>query len=489
VSSRLKGIIAAFAVLLILGIAVAIILTVSPPETDNPSATTAVTEEVTSRLIYEIDPTKIVSMLVTNENGIYQIGRMEIGEEITWTIEEYASLPLDSNFVISAMSSVSTLVAARIVTDTPADLSVYGLTEPRAEIIALFEGGVMKDILIGNQSPTAGETYMMLSGANTVYTIADTSIATLLESKTNAISKTVYTPVEGTNTNPDIPDTRINKLSIDRTDLPYEIVIEYDKRKDDPDRIVSNMTNYIMTSPVRLDLDPTRSAATTDTVYDLTADDVIEVFPDEAKLAEYGFDAPFGSVDYDIVAGPFHMTFGNEFSDETGKTVGRYCMVEGRDVIYSFTNDKLPWTTIKPLEITSTIITANYLYDLSGVSLTGSGYDENFALSGTTDDDFKIIHNGKSETDIQAFKTFYQFLLRAPAEELYLEPTDAEPTITVHITGEDIDDTLEFIKAEDRRSIIRLNGRVSFKVKTAYVDRLLGNIALYNAGQPIISTW
>jgi hypothetical protein len=34
------------------------------------------------------------------------------------------------------------------------------------------------------------------------------------------ISKTVYTPVAGTNTNPDIPDTRINKLTIDRSDLP-----------------------------------------------------------------------------------------------------------------------------------------------------------------------------------------------------------------------------------------------------------------------------
>jgi hypothetical protein len=244
-----------------------------------------------------------------------------------------------------------------------------------------------------------------------------------------------------------------------------------------------------MTSPVRLDLDPTRSSATTDTVYALTAADVAEVFPDDMTLAKYGFETPFGSVDYDIVAGPFHMTFGNEYTDETGKVAGRYCMVEGRDVIYNFTTDQLPWATIKPLDITSRIITANYIFDLSGVSITGSGYDEQFTLSGTSDEDFKVTHNGTVVTDNQAFKTFYQYILRTPAEELYLEPTDAEPVLTVHIKGEDIDDKLEFIKAEDRRTIIRFNGVVSLKCKTTFVDRLIDNIALYNAGQPIITTW
>jgi hypothetical protein len=488
VSSRVKGIIAGVAVLIVLGIAAAILLINKPPETTDPLVTAA-PEEVTSRLVYDIDPLKIISIFIMNEKGSYEIGRFEIEGEQLWSVEEYASLPLDTDFILSVMSSAAKLTAARVVTDTPSDLSVYGLTEPRAEILTLFEGGVMKDLLIGNPSPMTGETYAMLSGENTVYTIADTAIAGFLEGKNRVVSKTVYTPVAGTNTNPDIPDTRINKLTIDRSDLTYEIVIEYDRRKDDPDRIVSNQTNYVMTSPVRLDLDPTRSAATTDTVYNLTAADVIEVFPDEAKLAEYGFETPFGSVDYDIAAGPFHMTFGNEYADETGKNVGRYCMVEGRDVIYSFTTDQLPWTTIKPLDITSMIITANYIFDLSGVTITGSDFDENFVLSGTSDEDFKVTHNGKAVTDNQAFKTFYQYLLRTPAEELYLEPTDAEPVLTIHIVGEDIDDKLEFITAEDRRTIVRFNGVVSFKIKTTFVDRLIDNIALYNAGQPIITSW
>ncbi|MDR0974194.1 MAG: DUF4340 domain-containing protein [Ruminococcus sp.] len=488
-SSRTKGIIAGLAVLLVLGIAAAIVLINKPPEDSAPAETTAAPAEVTSRLVYDIDPTKIMSILITNEKGFYEIARFDIEGQAVWSVEEYASLPLDNNFIISVMNSAAKFTAARIVTDTPSDLSTYGLESPRAEIVTLFEGGVIKDLLIGNPSPMAGESYAMLKGENTLYTVTDTAIANLLEGKNSVISKNVYTPVQNPNPDPDIPETRINKMTIDRTDLPYDIVIEYDKRKADPERIVSNQTDYIMTSPVRLDLDPARSKATTDTVYSLVAAGVTEVFPDEAKLAEYGFDNPLGSVSIDIVAGPFGMTFGDEYTDETGKVVGRYGMVEGRDVIYTFTSDVLPWTTIKPLDITSTIITANYIFDLSGVSITGSGFDEQFTLSGTSDDDFKVTHNGEAVTDTQAFKTFYQYLLRTPAEELYLEPTDAEPVLTVHIVGEDIDDKLEFITAEDRRTIIRFNDVVSFKCKTTFVDRLIDNIGLYNEGKPIITTW
>jgi hypothetical protein len=488
VSSRVKGIIAGLIVLVVLGAAAALLL-INRPETDGDAEVTAATEPVTSRLVYDIDPTKILSIFIENDKGSFEIGRFNIEGTDMWSIEEYASLPLDNNFILGIMTNVSTFTAARVVTDTPADISVYGLSEPRAEVITLFEGGVMKDFLIGNPSPVAGETYVMLAGEDTVYTIADTKIASFLASKNDAISKTVYTPKSATSEEDTTPYTRINKLTLDRSDLTYDIVIEYDTRKDDPDRIVSNQTIYRMTSPVTLDLDPDRAEPTIGTVFSLAASGVTAVFPDEATLTEYGFDEPFGSVKFDIVGGPFGMTFGNEIIDEDGNVTGRYCMTDDRDVIFEFSNEMLPWTTIKPLEITSTIITANYIFDLDGVTLKGSGNDEQFVLTGSSDDDFKVTHNGKTVTDNQAFKTFYQFLLRAPAEELYLEDTTAEPAMTVHVFGEGIDDTLEFIPSENRRTIVRYNGVTSFKIKTAYLNRLIENIKLFNEGKPIVSTW
>jgi ketosteroid isomerase-like protein len=489
VSSRVKGIVAGLIVLVILGVAAAVVMMNRPEDSGNTEVTTAATEPVTSRLIYDIDPAKIVSIFINNEYGNYYVDRYNIDGADIWSIEEYSTLPLDSNFIVGMMTGAATFTAARVVTDTPADISVYGLSEPRAEVITLFDGGVMKDMLIGNPSPMAGETYVMLSGEDTVYTIADTTIANFLADKKGAISKTVYTPKQATSAEDTTPYTRINKMTIDRSDLTYDIVIEYDRRKDDPDRIVSNQTIYRMTSPVTLDLDPDRAEATVGTVFSLKASAVTAVFPDEATLAEYGFYEPFGNVEFDIVGGPFGMTFGNEIIGEDGAVTGRYCMVDDLDVIYEFPTEMLPWTTIKPLEITASLITANYIFDLDGVSIYGSGYDEQFVQTGTSDDDFVVTHNGEKVTDNQSYKTFYQFLLRVPAEELFLEDVTDEPVLTVHIYGEGIDDKLEFITSDNRRTIIRYNGVTSFKVKTAYVNRLIDNIKLYNEGKPIVTTW
>jgi hypothetical protein len=223
-------------------------------------------------------------------------------------------------------------------------------------------------------------------------------------------------------------------------------------------------------------------------VFGLSAASVAAVEPDEAVLAKYGFDKPFGRVEMDIVGGNFAMNFGNEVTDDEGKVTGRYGMVDGIDVIYTFNTASIPWASVMPLDITTSIITSNYIFDLDGVSFKGSGYDETFKITGTDNKDFAVTRNG-SAVDPDAFKLFYQFLLRAPAEELYLDETTAPPDFTVHIYGDGIDDTLEFVKSANRRSVIIINGVPSFSCKTAYVNRLIENLGLLTEGKPIIETW
>jgi hypothetical protein len=50
-------------------------------------------------------------------------------------------------------------------------------------------------------------------------------------------------------------------------------------------------------------------------------------------------------------------------------------------------------------------------------------------------------------------------------------------------------DTLEFIPSENRRAIIRHNGKVSFKCAASYVDRVVENLGRYRAGEDLIQSW
>ena len=103
-------------------------------------------------------------------------------------------------------------------------------------------------------------------------------------------------------------------------------------------------------------------------------------------------------------------------------------------------------------------------------------------------DDFKVECDDKDVT-VQNFKDFYQYILRAPAEELYLENCSEPADITVTISHEYGVDEIEFINSDDRKSIIRLNGRTSFKCRTAYVNRLMDNVQHLLNGEKIVSTW
>ena len=142
-----------------------------------------------------------------------------------------------------------------------------------------------------------------------------------------------------------------------------------------------------------------------------------------------------------------------------------------------------------PLDITSTMVTSNYIYDLSSIEIKTADKTYDLEMSGSSSDDFTVKIDGKDiETD--RFKTFYQFLLRTSAEELYLQETDAEPYMTITIkTTRGNTDVLEYIADSDRMTIIKLNGNADFRCRTAYTDRLLENLdALINGGE-FATTW
>ena len=142
-----------------------------------------------------------------------------------------------------------------------------------------------------------------------------------------------------------------------------------------------------------------------------------------------------------------------------------------------------------PLDLTTTLVTSVYIYTIHTIDMEYEGNTLHFDLSGGADD-FKVRCGGEDFTDTDRFKSFYQFILRAPAEELYLaDDGENEARVTLTIESDFGTNVIEFITSADRKSIIRLNGRTSFKCRTAYVDRLIDNVDNLFNGEKIITSW
>lgn len=476
-----------FCVIAVILAGLIIVLNLTAPEeeaeSDNSSASS-------SALLYDKNPDDISKLEISNKHGSYEVVRTGEGDSAAWTIIELANLPMSSGNMGNLLENAASVTAQKTVVESAEDLSIYGLDKPAATVTATFSdsAGTVKKLFIGNLTPKGNTYYAMVEGDSKVYTILSSRVSCFLENRYYVLNKVIYTAKTAADENDLTNYTRISKITIKRSDLDYDFVIEYDKRLDDDSIMTSNSSYYVVTSPVFRELNPEASSAVTDGIFGLTASDFGILNPDGEDFEKCGINEPAADVLFEINGGDtVHIIIGNESFDKEGKKLGRYVYVDGKEVIYIFDESSLPWLDVMPLKIVTTMFTSNYVYDVNSIDVSG-GASMSFTVTGSSADDFAVKLDGK-DVDAEKFKTLYQFLLKAPSDELYFEETSAEPTVSISIKTDRGEDTIDFIPSEGRKSVVRLNGKVTYKCASAYVDRLMSNLELFKNGEDIISTW
>lgn len=475
-----------FCVIAVILAGLLIVLKITAPEEEPESDTE---DAVQTSLVYDKNPHDISKLEISNEHGSYEVVRAGEGDDAVWTIVELANLPMSSANMGNLLENAASVTAQQTVVESAEDLSIYGLAEPLSTVTATFSdsGNTVKKLLIGNLTPNGNMHYAMVEGDSKVYTILNSKLNCFLENKYYVLNKIIYTARSAADENDTTDYTRINKITIKRPDIDYDFVIEYDVRLDDDSIMIANSSSYVVTSPVFRELNPETSATVMDGIFGLTASDFGILNPNEEDFAACGITEPAAEVLFKINGGDtVHLTIGNECFDEDGAKLGRYVYVDGAAIIYIFDESSLPWLNVTPLDITTTMFTSNYIYDVNSIDISG-GINMSFTMTGGVDD-FAVKLDG-NDADADEFKNLYQFILKAPSDELYFEETDAEPTVSISIKTNSGEDLIEYIPSDGRKAIIRLNGKVTYKCASAYVDRLMSNLELYKNGEKIISSW
>lgn len=466
-----------------------IILLVTAPEQEEET----VEEEVTTtKLLFDKSPLDIEQLTVENEHGSYDIYRFGEGDEAIWGIVELANLPMDGTVMTKLVENAATATAQKTVVEDPEDISIYGLDAPTARVTAKYSDNAKTEMtfLVGNGTPTGNMHYYMIEGENTVYAVLNSTVTCYFENKYSTIARSVYHAKTASDENDTTDYTRVNKITIKRPDMDYDFVIEYDTRLDDEDSMVANSSNHVITSPVFRELNPEKSTDITDGIFSIRASDLAVVNPNDEDYETCGITEPSAEVKFEINGGDeVTLKIGKEYINDEGSKAGRFAAVDGYDIIYIFDSSSLPWLDVMPLDIVTTMFTSSYVYDLESVDITGDNADMHFTVTGSDADSFAVKRDG-TDTDGNAFKTLYQFILRAPSDELYFEETDAEPILSIDIkTRNGGGDLIEFIPSDSRKAIIKLNGKPTYKCASAYVDRLVKNLELYENGEDIVSNW
>ena len=484
-----KILIASGAGIAVLG-AATLALVLTKPEDELSSSTSSSTEAI-SILSYKADD--ILSLTIKNETDEFTIDRL--GSE-KWGTDGIPQEYANNTAYGSTMEDAGAIDAKMKVEDDATDLEKYGFNEPTATIAMTFKDNKYEPVncIIGMKNLGENAWYFKTEDSNTVYLVSNSALSFAFTEELDYVQ--LSTLVDAFDSENDI----VNRIRIERPDLKNGLVL--DKLEEETDKEFQSVyVGYAMSSHNNILADDEKDMDIVYGMFGISASDVVTVKPTEDDKKKYGLDDPYCTVT--MVANEEEVTklyigdavYTTETDEETGKETkyitGYYAMISGKDVIYVFAPDSLPWITIQPQDILYRLFLTPYIYYVDDVTVKdGDGKEYEFKIVGDADKS-SIEYNGEA-IDMAKFKEFYQYLLSAYAEEIYIEPLTPDNKFVGGFTydyreDDEGEDKVEFYSSEqDRTCIIVVNGDVRYKVRQIYATRMLDNLKALLSGGDIM---
>lgn len=127
----------------------------------------------------------------------------------------------------------------------------------------------------------------MLDGENTVYTVANSYVANYSKKLDEFIDTVILEEP------PEDSYPKVNSLKIEREDIDFDILLEYDKSSDDGKYSGGTSATHVMVEPTDAYLAVERSEDITNGMFGLQAEGVYSVHCKESDIAESGLKEPF----------------------------------------------------------------------------------------------------------------------------------------------------------------------------------------------------
>lgn len=503
-----KGIIALSAVLVLLGGGYAA-LRLTEPKNEEESSSSSETEQQAVIIIsdnipdgpadpnadYQVGVIKTVDVKnSTDELHVVQKSTKTDESAATYTLDGYQDVVMKDTMIGTLANNANELTSEAVIAENCTDLAKYGLASPAITVDVTYESGKKVTMLIGSEAPSGSVTYVMIDGVDTVYTVRNSALANYSKTLMELVDTTVLEEPD------ELPI--VNSLRIERGDIDYDILLEYDKKSDDSGYTGGTSATHVMVEPTSAYLSVERSTDITTGMFGLSASGVYCVHCTDADIAEAGLKDPFCTVTMDCGDGNTYVLYLSEpFTDsEYGKCC--YAMMEGGNVIFIVSEDNAKWAAVQPVDIASKIFIASYVWNISDLSVKCSTGDQaDFVLKkkepGETKDsytsaDFITTLNG-AEFDSERFRLFYGFLISANAESFALgeEIPSSEPMASLKYTDSYTNETIEldFYDYSAMTALVTVNGESKFFITKSYVETLIGNVQILDTDEDFTTTW
>lgn len=491
-----KGIIGLCAVLAVLGGGLAA-LKLTEPEDSGESVSTS--SEASGAGVTLIKSDVVSGVKVTSEAGELNVVMKEAATDTStalYTLEGYEDIPLTTSIVGTLVNNAKGLVSSSIVEENCQDFAKFGLDTPGRTVEVYFESGETALLEIGDVAPITSETYVRIDGGDTVYTVSTSKLSNYSMALEDFVSSTILEePAEE-----DYPI--IKTARVERDDLDYDIVIEYDEKSDDESYTGGTTATHVMTEPTFSYLAVERSTPITNGLFGLISSGVYSIHPEEADIAEAGLSQPFCRVTISCDNGTEYVLLMSEaFTDEDGVKC-HYAMLEGGNIIYIVSAENAQWGTVMPIDIASKITIGTYVWNITDMTVKAQGAEDSvFTVkvkdgidpdNASTSEEFDTTRNGEA-FDTERYRSFYSFMVGTPAEDFaFDEPVpDTEPMLSIEFTEsyENKTSKVEFYEYSALKALIVIDGESKYFCSKSFAETAMDNAARIGTGEEYVKTW
>lgn len=454
-SKKIRGIIIAVAVVVLLAVSLIVALNMEPKnkeETPVEQGNTALFEGLLSSAITEVQ--------IQKKSGEITLTKTAEG---TLLLNQDEKFPLSMNAGLSVFSKAVSPAYSKVVQENSDKEADYGLAESSA-VVELRAGSKIYRYEVGSASPMGDGYYIRAEGDKRILLGGDLSAITSY-GKLDYVETAIIPSVSNAE------DKRVTALSItgaERADDPLEIVYKAEGEKTES----GTLSPYKMTKPYAADANDDQLAAKIiDQISTLKPAKAAYVYPTETEKEACGLNSPALKLSFTYGDTKYTYFVGNEAEDGT-----RYFSAEGIDVIYTIDNSALAFLRTPAFDVMSKIVYLRYIDTLEFLKVSTPEKNVTFHTEGDMEN-LKVTFDGKT-VKTEDFQSAYQEMIGvlvsginntapagAPIAEINFKPRDAEKT-----------DTVAFYPLDARKLTVTLNGQNRGYVMRGDVEKMLNTV-------------
>lgn len=420
----------------------------------------------TVKLLEDKNWQQVTQVQVENETGAYTVRKESNG----YTVHDLPSSVVNMDYVAMLLDESSQIAYEEVVEDSTDNRKNYGLDMPVSTVTITYDDSSSTQLLLGIEEPVSKGRYAMLADGDQIVLLKGNRCIRFLMPVEKYIHYIIIEPNESTDVLRSLGD-----ITFGGSRFPKPVVLK-EVTADSDEELLRQASSFgavthIITEPVVHEADPTGLTAVADSMLGLLSEGVIAYNCTDEMLAEYGFDQPLLTVEFDYKnhpeTGPERILLQMSQMEDGTKIVTR----NNEGIIYRITDAAFTEITYDSLVLRWFL--SPLLADVKALEIETGGQLHWIETGGVKPKELKASMDGQ-ELKPELYRSFYNLVVSAAADGPALLETpelSKDPVMVIRFQYEDElkpEDVLKFYEGPLRKLYVEVNGVCEYTIREKY---------------------